>query len=116
MSVVTFLFTDIEGSTRRWEAAPDAMRVALETHNETLRKAVEVHAGNVLNYTGDGMCAVFDSPTPAGPVRASRNATVGFPAARRGLVHHCAGTACTAGSDVGTAQFGGRRWPRTPAT
>ena len=42
MSVVTFLFTDIEGSTRRWEAAPDAMRVALETHNETLRKAAEV--------------------------------------------------------------------------
>ena len=65
MSVATFLFTDIEGSTRRWEAAPDAMRVALETHNETLRKAVEVHAGHVLNYTGDGMCAVFDSPRSA---------------------------------------------------
>ena len=60
MRVVTFLFTDIEGSTPRWEAAPDAMRAALETHNETLCKAVEVHAGNVFNYTGDGMCAVFD--------------------------------------------------------
>ena len=65
MSVATFLFTDIEGSTPRWEAAPDAMRVALETHNETLRKAVEVHAGHVFKYTGDGMCAVFDSPRSA---------------------------------------------------
>ena len=65
MSVVTFLFTDIEGSTRRWEAAPDALRVALDTHNETLRKAVEVHAGHVFNYTGDGMCAVFYSPCSA---------------------------------------------------
>ena len=31
---VTFLFTDIEGSTRRWEAHPDAMRVALAAHDE----------------------------------------------------------------------------------
>jgi len=62
MSVVTFLFTDIEGSTRRWEADPEAMRVALETHNKVLREAVEVNDGKVFNYTGDGMCAVFDSP------------------------------------------------------
>jgi hypothetical protein len=41
------------------------MWVALETHNETLRKAVEVHAGHVFNYTGDGMCAGFDSPRSA---------------------------------------------------
>ena len=41
------------------------MRIALETHNETLRKAVEVHAGHVFKYTGDGMCAVFDSPRSA---------------------------------------------------
>ena len=56
MSVATFLFTDIEGSTPRWEAAPDAMRVALETHNETLRKAVEVHAGHVRT-TPETECA-----------------------------------------------------------
>jgi predicted ATPase len=65
MSVLTFLFTDIEGSTRRWEADADAMRVALETHNQTLREAVEVNAGTVFNYTGDGMCAVFSSPRAA---------------------------------------------------
>jgi predicted ATPase len=65
MSVVTFLFTDIEGSTRRWEANPDAMRVALEAHNKVLRDAVESHDGTVFNYTGDGMCAVFASPRAA---------------------------------------------------
>lgn len=65
MSVVTFLFTDIEGSTRRWEAAPDVMRVALETHNKALRDAVAANDGTVFNYTGDGMCAVFASPRSA---------------------------------------------------
>jgi len=65
MSVVTFLFTDIEGSTRRWEADPDAMRVALEIHNQILRDAVDANDGEVFNYTGDGMCAVFGSPRSA---------------------------------------------------
>jgi predicted ATPase len=63
--VVTFLFTDIEGSTRRWEADPDAMRVALEAHNQVLREAVAANNGEVFNYTGDGMCAVFASPRSA---------------------------------------------------
>jgi predicted ATPase len=65
MSVLTFLFTDIEGSTRRWEADAGAMRVALETHNQVLRETVGAHAGTVFNYTGDGMCAVFASPRSA---------------------------------------------------
>ena len=55
--VVTFLFTDIEGSTRRWEADPDAMRAALETHDEVLREAVEKHKGWLFKHTGDGVCA-----------------------------------------------------------
>jgi class 3 adenylate cyclase len=63
--VLTFLFTDIEGSTRRWEADPDGMRVALEAHNQVLREAVKAHSGHVFNYTGDGMCAVFASPRSA---------------------------------------------------
>ncbi len=65
MTVVTFLSTDIEGPTRRWEANPDAMRAALEAHNQVLRDAVDAHDGRVFNYTGDGMCAVFDSPGSA---------------------------------------------------
>jgi hypothetical protein len=39
--VVTFLFTDIEGSTRRWETDADAMRVALAAHDDVLCKAIE---------------------------------------------------------------------------
>ena len=39
--VVTFLFTDIEGSTRRWEADADAMRAALLAHDEVLRSSIE---------------------------------------------------------------------------
>jgi predicted ATPase len=61
----TFLFTDIEGSTRRWEADADAMRVALDAHNKVLRETVAAHDGTVFNYTGDGMCAVFASPRSA---------------------------------------------------
>jgi class 3 adenylate cyclase len=56
---VTFLFTDIEGSTRRWEDDPDAMRAALTAHDAVLRVAIEAHGGRVFKHTGDGMCAVF---------------------------------------------------------
>jgi predicted ATPase len=65
MSVLTFVFTDIEGSTRRWEADAAAMQVALETHNQVLRVAVDANDGRVFNYTGDGVCAVFASPRAA---------------------------------------------------
>src|SRR5271166_4392768 len=63
--VVTFLFTDVEGSTRRWEADADGMRVALAAHDEVLRKAIETHGGNVFKHTGDGVCAAFSSPRAA---------------------------------------------------
>ncbi len=46
--VVTFLFTDIEGSTRRWETDADAMRVALAAHDKALRSAIEAHDGFVF--------------------------------------------------------------------
>ena len=55
--VLTFLFTDIEGSTRRWEADADAMRAALVTHDEVLREAIEAHGGFLFKHTGDGGCA-----------------------------------------------------------
>ena len=45
---VTFLFTDIEGSTRLWEEHPDAMREALARHDELVRDAVEGHDGHVV--------------------------------------------------------------------
>ena len=63
--VVTFLFTDVEGSTRRWEADADAMRVALAAHDEVLRAAIEAHGGFLFKHTGDGVCAAFASPRSA---------------------------------------------------
>ena len=63
--VVTFLFTDVEGSTRRWEADADAMRIALAAHDEVLRSAIEAHGGFMFKHTGDGVCAAFASPTSA---------------------------------------------------
>src|SRR5208337_3556953 len=63
--VVTFLFTDVEGSTRRWEADADAMRVALAAHDELLRGAIEAHGGWLFKHTGDGVCAAFASPRSA---------------------------------------------------
>jgi predicted ATPase len=63
--VVTFLFTDVEGSTRRWEADADAMRVALAAHDLVLRGAIEAHGGWLFKHTGDGVCAAFASPRSA---------------------------------------------------
>ncbi|MGA9359595.1 MAG: adenylate/guanylate cyclase domain-containing protein, partial [Mycobacterium sp.] len=63
--VVTFLFTDVEGSTRRWEADADAMRAALAAHDQVLRKAIEAHGGWLFKHTGDGVCAAFASPRSA---------------------------------------------------
>jgi class 3 adenylate cyclase len=63
--VVTFLFTDIEGSTRRWETDADLMRKALVTHDEVLHTAIEAHGGWLFKHTGDGVCAAFSSPRAA---------------------------------------------------
>src|SRR6201988_831252 len=63
--VVTFLFTDVEGSTRRWEADADGMRVALVAHDKVLRAAIEAHGGWLFKHTGDGVCAAFSSPRSA---------------------------------------------------
>jgi class 3 adenylate cyclase len=52
--VVTFLFTDVEGSTRRWEADAQAMRAALAAHDKVLRRAIEAHGGWLFKHTGDG--------------------------------------------------------------
>ena len=62
---VTFLFTDVEGSTRRWEADADAMRAALAAHDEVLRGVIEAHGGWLFKHTGDGVCAAFASPRSA---------------------------------------------------
>ncbi|MEA2572880.1 MAG: hypothetical protein QOH93_178 [Chloroflexia bacterium] len=56
---VTFLYTDIEGSTLRWERSPGAMKLAVERHDSILRQAIEAHSGVVFRTMGDAFCAVF---------------------------------------------------------
>jgi predicted ATPase/class 3 adenylate cyclase len=56
---VTFLFSDIEGSTRLWEEHPDAMRECLARHDEIMRDAIDAHDGHVVKTTGDGFHAAF---------------------------------------------------------
>lgn len=58
---VTFLFTDIEGSTRLWELHGEAMRPALALHDDLLRTSVVEGGGIVVKHTGDGLVGVFPS-------------------------------------------------------
>src|SRR6266513_2619527 len=64
-AITTFLFTDIEGSTRLWEQEPERMRHALARHDAVSRAAVEGNRGVVVKMTGDGVHAVFDDPLDA---------------------------------------------------
>jgi predicted ATPase/class 3 adenylate cyclase len=56
---VTFLFSDIEGSTRRWERDRAAMQDAVRRHDALMRSAIASHAGNVFKTIGDAFCAAF---------------------------------------------------------
>jgi predicted ATPase/class 3 adenylate cyclase len=58
---VTFLFSDIENSTKLWEQFPEAMKAALAHHDEVLRQAIQENNGTVIKTTGDGFHAVFES-------------------------------------------------------
>ena len=62
---VTFLFTDIEGSTSLWEQSPDAMHAALARHNTLLQIAIEHNAGAIFKKTGDGCLAAFPTAPEA---------------------------------------------------
>jgi adenylate cyclase len=62
---ITFLFTDIEGSTKTWETHGEAMRFALARHDSLIRGCVENHSGHVLKSTGDGFLSVFSTAPDA---------------------------------------------------
>ena len=64
-AVTTFLFTDIEGSTRLWDQEPERMKHALARHDALARTAVEAHRGLMVKMTGDGVHAAFDDPLDA---------------------------------------------------
>ncbi len=61
---VTLLFTDVEGSTRLWDAERDAMAAALRRHDEILRDAIEQVGGYVFKTVGDSFCAAFSAARP----------------------------------------------------
>ena len=72
VGTVTFLFTDIEGSTVRWEQHPQAMKVAQSLHDNILRDAIEANGGYIFQTIGDAFCAAF--PTAPQAVAAASSA------------------------------------------
>ena len=62
---VTFLFTDIVGSTRLWERFPNAMAQALRRHDALMREAARAHTGHVFKTVGDAFCIAFETPQQA---------------------------------------------------
>jgi predicted ATPase/class 3 adenylate cyclase len=96
--VVTFLFTDVEGSSRLWEREPARMRGAMERHDAIVKSAVTGHRGKVVKMLGDGVHAVFDDPL---------DAVVAAVAIQRGLAGTAAGDlrlAVRAGLHAGVEQ------------
>jgi class 3 adenylate cyclase len=61
VEIHSFLFADLESSTRLWETLPQAMKPALERHDSILGEAVDHSNGRVVKTTGDGLLAVFSS-------------------------------------------------------
>ncbi len=62
---VTFLFTDMEGSTRLWEQHPGPMAEALTRHDALLGELIARHGGRVFKWVGDACCAAFADPLDA---------------------------------------------------
>ena len=60
---VTFLFTDIEGSTKLWQLHPAAMPDALALHHAILNETIAAHGGYVFQIIGDAFCAAFSTAT-----------------------------------------------------
>src|SRR5688572_13870944 len=62
---VTFLFTDIEGSTRRWEDDPGLMQATPREHHGILTRTIAAAGGCIFKTVGDAICAAFADPTAA---------------------------------------------------
>ena len=77
---VTFLFTDIEGSTRLWERDPAAMRVAVERHNAILDEAIAAHGGSHFKSIGDAYAVAFaDAPAAVAVAATAQRALAAEP-------------------------------------
>ncbi len=94
---VTFLFSDIEGSTQRWDRDRGAMQEAVRAHDRLMREAIAARAGRVFKTVGDAFCAAFATPeSAAGAALDAQRALGGFDSRRS--------TACASG------------WRSTPTT
>ncbi len=83
--IVTLLFTDIEGSTEKWEKEPERMADALARHDMLLRAAVEAHRGRVIKTTGDGIYAAFADAANGIEAAIAIQQSVADPAATAGM-------------------------------
>ena len=83
--IVTLLFTDIEGSTEKWEQEPEQMAHALARHDVLLRAAVEAHRGRVIKTTGDGIYAAFADATNCVEAAIAIQQSIADPAATAGM-------------------------------
>ncbi|MGI9576624.1 MAG: adenylate/guanylate cyclase domain-containing protein, partial [Microthrixaceae bacterium] len=63
--VVTFLFTDVVGSSSRWDSAAPEMGAAIRRHDELIGAAVSENSGHLVKSMGDGMMAAFADPADA---------------------------------------------------
>ncbi len=85
--VTTFLFTDIEGSTRLWDQEHERMQVALARHDAIVRAAVEDNRGVVVKMSGDGAHGAFDDPLDALGASLQLQQALVDPAATHGVFH-----------------------------
>src|SRR5437667_12560799 len=67
VGTVTFLFTDVEGSSRAWESYPSETRAALQRHDEIIAREVGGHNGSIIVERGEGdsVFAVFTRASDA---------------------------------------------------
>jgi predicted ATPase len=81
---VTFLFTDVEGSTPRWRDDETAMAAAMREHDRVLAETIADHDGVQFKHTGDGVIAAFASPRRAVAAAVAAQESLGLPV-RMGL-------------------------------
>lgn len=74
---VTFLFTDLEGSSRLWDEHPLQMRSALEQHDRLVAGAIEANAGYVFTTAGDSFAAAFQTADAAAQAAMDIQASIG---------------------------------------
>ncbi|HLX30321.1 MAG TPA: adenylate/guanylate cyclase domain-containing protein, partial [Casimicrobiaceae bacterium] len=84
-STLTFLFTDIEGSTSKWEEQPEQMAQAVGRHDALLRDKVREHHGRIVKTTGDGIYAAFETPADGLAATVAIQLALLDPAATAGL-------------------------------